>query len=231
MAIAEIRSSALRYRMLSLEAGPQVLEICCNAGLKSCTALNRRQGQAAIAFAGELRQCIDNRRRDHRNRRFTASRWPFHAGDDVDIYRNWHILHIGRSVAVEVPLLHSAILECDRSLGHQLRDSEPEAALHLALDGERVHGDSRIYRNCGAMNPGALVLYRDFHSTSHSGFEALMTCDSDSVIAWNAVAPRSDLLFQEGKARAKLFRIGREELQPIGTGIHNKESRHGRNQR
>jgi hypothetical protein len=35
--------------------------------------LYRGQGQAAVAFAGELRQGIDNRWREHRNRRFTAS--------------------------------------------------------------------------------------------------------------------------------------------------------------
>jgi len=35
--------------------------------------LYRGQGQIAVAFAGELRQGIDNRWRDRRNRRFTAS--------------------------------------------------------------------------------------------------------------------------------------------------------------
>src|SRR5258708_38720600 len=188
-----------------------------------CTGINllyRGQRQAAVAFAGEFRQSIDYRRRDYRNRRFTASRGLFRVGHDVDIYRNWRILYVGWSVAVEVALLHAAILQCDRSLGHQLRDSETEAPLHLALDGERIHGDSRIDRNGDAMNPGALILYRDFHRASHSGFEALMTRDSDSVIAWNAHAPRSALLFQEGQARAKLLCIGREEFQAIGNGIH-----------
>ena len=53
--------------------------------------LDGDERQAAVAFPGQLRQRVDDCRRDHRNRRLAASGRRFGARHDVNIDRDRRI--------------------------------------------------------------------------------------------------------------------------------------------
>ena len=76
----------------------------------------------------------------------------------MDIDGNRRILHVGRRVAVEIPLLDEAILEGDRAFRHQLTEAKYDASLNLALDRERIDRESDVNRHGRSMDPGSIAL-------------------------------------------------------------------------
>jgi hypothetical protein len=60
---------------------------------------------------------------------------------------------------VEVALFGPAILQRDRALGHQLNESEPEAALDLRFDCEWIHGESHVDCRSCPMNTRSPIWY------------------------------------------------------------------------
>ena len=96
--------------------------------------LNTHERQAAITFSGQLCQSVDYRRRDYGNRRFAASGWRFSAGHNVNIDGYRRVNYVRRRVAVKVSLLHAAIFQGNRPLGHQLGYTEANSSLKLAFD-------------------------------------------------------------------------------------------------
>ena len=76
----------------------------------------------------------------------------------MDVDGDGCIWHVRRDVAVEVSLLHHAVVKGDRALRHQLRQAERHTRLEHTLDAEGVDREAAVNRNCRAMNPGAIVL-------------------------------------------------------------------------
>src|SRR5947207_12677807 len=119
--------------------------------------LDSDERQTAVALPGQPGQRVDYCRRDYRNWRFAASGRRFGARNDVDVDGDGCIWHVRRDVAIEVSLLHHAVVKGYRALRHQLRQSERHTRLEHAFDAKRVDRETAVNRNGRAVNPGAIA--------------------------------------------------------------------------
>jgi len=106
--------------------------------------LEAQQRQGTVPLAGQAKQYIHDSGRNDRNGGFAASRGFSCIGNDVNIDSNGRVDYVRWSVAVEVVLLHMAVVESYRPFRHQLRDPEADTRLELALDGQRIHGSAAV---------------------------------------------------------------------------------------
>src|SRR4029077_6758167 len=104
------------------------------------------------------------------------------------------VSHIRGRIVVEVSLFDLSILQRDRSLRHQLKKAEGEAALDLTLDREGVDRETPVNGRGAAMNGRSSSVPRPVAATRNSRTVPLVDSDAGRVASWQRVPPLGALV-------------------------------------
>src|SRR6185437_5413289 len=116
-------------------------------------------------------------------------------------------------------LFHPTILESNRSLRHQLDETETNPTLELVFNRQRVNGETTINRNSRPMNLRTFVFDRDVNRTGNGGPKTLMTGNARRMSLRQALSPRA-LLLQQIEHGPQFLRFRFQELATVSNRIH-----------